>query len=71
MSYVKGLSVGGARAKIRALKDASDVMYIARVKNHVLLLNRDGETIIDTDPRKVDKRPLVGLVAVFKNLGGR
>ena len=35
------------------------------VDGHVLLLNRDGQTIVDTDSRKRDTRKVVGLWGVF------
>jgi hypothetical protein len=35
------------------------------VDGHVLVIGRDGQTLVDTDPRKNDRRKLKGLVAVM------
>jgi hypothetical protein len=42
-------------------------MYLLHVMGHVLLLNSKGETVVDTAPRKVDRRKVYNVVAIFKN----
>ncbi|RLE41658.1 hypothetical protein DRJ16_05930 [Candidatus Woesearchaeota archaeon] len=66
-SAVKGLTIGRARAKCLSLaNEVKDcVAFIATVKGHVLLLNRSGETMIDTDPRKRDRRKIVFFYIVY------
>lgn len=61
-------TVGSARKKIAEIADAEPaiVAFIARVDRHVLVIGRDGQTLVDTDPRKNDRRKLRGLVAVIK-----
>ena len=60
------VSVGGLRQKIKAGKiDLANCRRIlVRVKGHVLLLDREGNTVVDTDPRKVDRRPVLGVYIV-------
>tara|TARA_B100000780_G_scaffold227664_1_gene166965 strand:+ start:6528 stop:6881 length:354 start_codon:yes stop_codon:yes gene_type:complete len=60
-------TVGAARAKIRkiAAKDKGIIAFVARVDGHVLVIDRDGNTAVDTDPRKKDKRKMFGFVAVW------
>jgi hypothetical protein len=36
------------------------------VRGHVLLLARDGRTLIDTDPRKRDRRAIRKVYAIFR-----
>jgi hypothetical protein len=42
-----------------------DVYYLIHVDRHVLLLNSDGKTVVDTDPRKRDRRKVISVRAVF------
>ena len=60
-------SVGGSRNKLRIIAEAEPQIraFIIKAKGHVLLLDREGETIIDTAPRKRDRRKVVGLHAVW------
>jgi hypothetical protein len=60
-------TVGAARPKIRkiAAKDKDIIAFVARVDGHVLVIDRDGNTVVDTDPRKKDKRKMFGFVAVW------
>lgn len=60
-SFFKGLSVGRVRARSRSLigrgvLGPEDVLLVG-VPSHVLLLDAWGSTIVDTDPRKRDRRP--------------
>lgn len=56
-------TIGKTRKAIEAKGDA--LFYIAHVKGHVLLLNREGRTIVDTAPRKKDKRKVYNLYGVY------
>jgi hypothetical protein len=58
---VKGMTVEAAREVLRknSLKEKRKVKgYFIIVKDHALLLNEKGETIVDTDPRKIDYRKI-------------
>ena len=59
-------TVGAIRSKIRALKDPEGTMYLVRLKDHVLLLDSAGKTIVDTDRRVRDKRQVVRVQAIWK-----
>lgn len=58
-------TVGQARAKLAALAPGERVTYAVVVPGHVLLLANDGRTLIDTDPRKRDRRPIRKVYAIF------
>lgn len=58
-------TVGSIRKKIAKLDDPSVTRYIVRVSGHILLLDRSGKTIVDTSPRKRDKRKVEGVFAIF------
>jgi hypothetical protein len=60
-------TVGSIRKKIRELTDPENAMYLVRLKDHVLLLDRTGKTIVDTDSRIRDKRKVVRVQAIWKN----
>lgn len=59
-------TVGAARNKIADIASAEPaiIAFIARVDGHVLVIGRDGQTLVDTAPRKTDRRKLLGLFAV-------
>ena len=57
-------SVSKIRPLLRKLNDAPDARYLVLVERHVLLLDHDGATIVDTDPRKVDRRKVQGVWVV-------
>lgn len=67
----RNTSIGKARAKIASLKEGSDVKYMVSVRYgrsaHLMLLDNKGNTLVDTDPRKVDKRRIAGIHAVWKS----
>lgn len=69
-SIPKNASVGKARAAIQKMNDPTHTLYLVTVmygkSRHAMLLNRDGNTIVDTDPRKVDKRKITSIKAVWK-----
>lgn len=54
-SVKRGSTVGSVRKQLSKLERG---VYLVEVKAHVLLLNHDGKTIVDTDPRKRDKRKI-------------
>lgn len=61
----KGASVGACRAAIRKLNDPKGTVYLVRIYGHVLLLDQNGETVVDTAPRKRDVREVRKIHAVF------
>lgn len=61
-SSVRGKTVGAIRSQLPKL---GATYYIVRVDGHVLLLDKDGKTIVDTAPRKKDKRRITHLYGVF------
>ena len=62
-----GATVGGSRSRIAQIAAAEPdiIAFIVRVERHILVLDRTGATIVDTDERLRDKRKVHGLVAVF------
>lgn len=62
----KGKTVGAARKKLAevALKD-NVKFFLVRVDGHVLLLDRAGNTVVDTAPRKRDRRKMTHCFAVM------
>jgi hypothetical protein len=60
-------TVGSVRRAIKDYTDyTNDVMYYIQVNGHVLLLNSNGDTVVDTAPRKVDRRRVYNVTAIFK-----
>jgi len=57
-------SVAKIRPVLRKLNDAADARYLVLVPRHVLLLDGNGKTIVDTDRRKVDRRKVQGVWVV-------
>jgi len=60
-------TVGKVRTKIQkmAARENIDVAaYIIRVEEHVFIVDKQGNTIVDTDPRKRDRRKVRGIFAV-------
>ena len=64
----KGSSVGGIRSKLAQIADKEPMIegFIVKVTDHVLLLDRSGQTIVDTDARTRDRRKVVTVHAVWK-----
>jgi hypothetical protein len=64
----KESTVGAARGKLASVAAAEPeiLAFVARVDGHVLVIDRNGETVVDTDPRKRDKRKLRGVFAVMR-----
>lgn len=63
----KGKTVGGIRATLAKVADAEPeiLAFVVRVEAHVLIVDRTGRTIVDTDPRKRDTRKVLGVMAVM------
>lgn len=57
----KNATVGSIRKQLKSIGDGK---FIVRVNGHVLLMNDDGNTIVDTDPRKRDRRKITHLYIV-------
>lgn len=64
----KGATVGSVRKRLASI--GADY-YLVRIKNansylgHVLLLGRNGATMIDTDPRRRDARRITHLYGIW------
>ena len=58
-------TVGAARKGILKLDDPAGTMYIIGVYRHILLLDQQGNTVVDTDPRVRDRRPILKVYAVY------
>jgi hypothetical protein len=65
-SIPKGASVGKARAAIAKLKDPAGTLYMTSVSGHLILLDANGQTIVDTAPRKRDARKVYSIYAVWR-----
>ena len=64
---VKGMTVGKARTKLEKIGAEVDARYfIVHVDGHVLLLGHNGQTLIDTAPRKRDSRKIWSCYVVYK-----
>ena len=61
-SKVKSDTAGGARKR---MADIPAKAFIVWVPGHVLLMDAEGSTIVDTDPRKRDRRKLLGVWGVY------
>lgn len=59
----KSKTVGGARKNVASIEDA--LAFIVYVKGHVILLKNDGSTIVDTAPRKRDRRQILSIHGVY------
>jgi hypothetical protein len=62
----KGATIGACRSAIAKLNE--DAVYFIVVHGngycHAMLLNSDGKTLVDTDPRKRDKRKVHSIHAI-------
>ena len=56
-------SIRGALAKIAAAEPQIEA-FVVRVPGHVLLMDTQGRTLIDTAPRQRDRRTVTGLYAI-------
>ena len=66
-SQVNGKSVGKMRSKLAKLAAQVEGCkgFIIRVKGHVLLLNTEGKTTVDSDPRQRDARKITHCFIVY------
>ena len=62
----RGCSVGRARERIASWDDPPGTVYMVTVRQHLLLLDENGQTLVDTDPRVRDRRKILEIKAVFK-----
>lgn len=60
-------TVGAIRERVKALNVPSGAFYIG-VDRHVLVMDREGNTVVDTAPRKRDKRQVLEIYWVSKSL---
>lgn len=60
-------TVGAIRAALikHAAKHDDVTSYVVRVDGHVLLISRDGKTMVDTAPRKRDRRKVLNVYGVY------
>jgi len=58
----RGKTVGAIRDKLATLGAR---YYIVRTDDHVLLLNCEGQTVVDTAPRKRDRRKVTHVYGVY------
>lgn len=68
-SQVKGKSIGAARAKMAAIaakEDQQVLGFLVGIEGHVLFCDAEGRTVVDTDPRKRDRRKVTELAVVMK-----
>ena len=61
----RGASVGACRRAIAKLGDPAGTRYLVHVDRHLLLLDSDGSTLVDTAPKKRDRRKVLGIYAVW------
>lgn len=67
-SALKGSTVGAIRKHCTAQKACGFIVYVA---GHVILLDAWGNTWVDTDPRKNDRRKVLGVWALFDKQAAR
>lgn len=60
------VTVGQLRGKLKKLTDPIGTKYIVQLHGHMILLNQLGETVVDTDSRKLDRREAIDIHAVWK-----
>jgi len=63
-----GSSVGNARKQLAKISENNPKKiygYIIVVKGHVLLMSYDGRTLVDTAPRKADRRKITHCYALM------
>lgn len=68
----RNATTGRARVAIRKMQDPAGTVYMvcqlgtARNSGHMILIDATGKTIVDTAPRKIDKRRVFSIHAVYK-----
>lgn len=68
-----GDTVGKVRAKLKKNygKDPKLYLYVAMTPEHVIVLGPQGQTLVDTAPKKRDVRPVLKLYGVYAPEAGR
>jgi len=70
----KNPTIGKTRDAIKKMDDPKGTKYMVVVQGngycHAMLLDANGKTVVDTDPRKRDKRKVVSIKAVYRNGSG-
>jgi hypothetical protein len=63
----KESTVGAARGKLALIAEQEPLVlaFVIRVRGHVLIVGRTGHTLVDTDPRKNDRRKVENLYAIM------
>lgn len=69
-SYVKAKpdsTVGSLRKAMHdyATKEQHLIAYVIRVEGHVLMIDRNGKTLVDTAPRKRDRRKVLDITGIY------
>ena len=66
-AFKKCSTMGKLKKSIAKYNDVQDnVLYYVHVTGHVLLLDKNGKVLVDTSPRKNDRRKVWDVKAVFK-----
>ena len=63
----KANTLGSIRKRIKDLNEPGK--FFVRVPGHAMLLDGDGKTIVDTAPRKRDRRKVTHVYKIEKNYG--
>jgi len=67
-SQIRSKSVGKIRKICEKLADevkSSKIYFLVQVSGHVLLLDKAGKTVVDTDPRKRDARKVQTFYIIY------
>ena len=48
-----------------ATKEQHLIAYVIRVEGHVLMIDRNGKTLVDTAPRKRDRRKVLDITGIY------
>jgi len=57
-------SVGKVRKMIAKMDDGPNARYYVSVPGHAMLLDGNGKTIVDTAPRRVDRRKVLSISVI-------
>ena len=60
-------TVGSLRTAMHdyAAKEQHLIAYVIRVEGHVLMIDRNGKTLVDTAPRKRDRRKVLDITGIY------
>lgn len=62
----RGRSVGQVRTRLARLGDDPSTLYYVGVPGHAMVMAPDGRTVVDTAPRKRDRRKVHRVFAVWR-----